>query len=467
MYKNFIPFRNASRSNLYLSFKDKPYSTKSQHTSSYLSPHLNYKHFISNAKEISQNIINRNIKDANIFTVCSLYEKFRNTTTELNALRSEHNELSRSANKTSFLSTEESRANFIEAAKKLKQRIQKEESKLIEIEKELLKEALKIPNDTHPNTPIGKEEDAKLIKRIGESTPPEGVTSLKDHLTLCKQLNLINLDQASNVTGSSWYYLMNEGALLELALIQYGIEKAIQKGFKPIITPDVIRNEFSDACGFQPRDDENLSQNYFISNESSQNLILSATAEIPLAGLYSNKILSHKELPIKLVGFGRAFRAEAGARGLETKGLYRVHQFSKVELFTLTGHDQSDRMFEEIIELQEEIYKDLGLCFRVMDMPTSELGASAYRKYDMEVWMPGRGKWGEISSASNCTDYQSRRLNIRYKSNVTEFVHTLNGTAIAVPRLIIALLENFQKDDGSVAIPKVLRKWMGNMEVIK
>ncbi|CAI2166324.1 17773_t:CDS:1 [Funneliformis geosporum] len=464
--KNFIPFCKPSRSNFYLSFKYETYSTKSQHTP-YLSPHLNYKHFISNAKDISQNIINRNIKNANIFKVCSLYENFRNITTELNALRSEHNELSKSANKTSFLSTEESRVNFIESAKKLKQRIQQEESKLIEIENDLLKEALKIPNDTHPNTPIGKEENAKLIKRIGESIAPEGVTSLKDHLTLCKQLNLINLDQASNVTGSSWYYLMNEGALLELALIQYGIEKAIQKGFKPIITPDVIKSEFSDACGFQPRDSENLSQNYFISNESSQNLILSATAEIPLAGLYSNKILSHKELPIKLVGFGRAFRAEAGARGIDTKGLYRVHQFSKVELFTFTRHDQSDEMFEEIIKLQEEIYKDLGLCFRVMDMPTCELGASAYRKYDMEVWMPGRGRWGEISSASNCTDYQSRRLNIRYKSNTTEFVHTLNGTAIAVPRLIIALLENYQKDDGSVVIPKVLRKWMGNMDVIK
>ncbi|GES85379.1 serine--tRNA ligase, chloroplastic/mitochondrial isoform X2 [Rhizophagus clarus] len=209
---------------------------------------------------------------------------------------------------------------YLKRSKKLKQQIQQKESKLIEVEKELLKEALKIPNDTHFNTPI--------------------------------EFKFNNFDQASNVTGTSWYYLMNEGALLELALIQY------------------------------------------------------ATAEVPLAGLYSNKILSHKELPIKL---------------------------------------------------------DNGYA-------NTRLGASTYRKYDMEAWMPGRGKWGEISSASNCTDYQSRRLSIRYKSpssNTTEFAHTLNGTAVAIPRLIIAILENFQKDDGkSVVIPAVLRKWMGNKDII-
>ncbi|RIA84888.1 seryl-tRNA synthetase [Glomus cerebriforme] len=405
--------------------------------------------------------------DVNISQVCSLYETFRIITTELNVLRSKHNELSKSSNHPF---TNESKIILIEEAKKLKQQIQQKESSLLEVEKELLKEALKIPNDTHFNTPIGNEKNAKLIKQIGEQIISSNDLSLKDHLTICKNLNLVNFDQASKVTGTSWYYLMNEGALLELALIQYGIEKAIKKGFTPIITPDVIKSEFSLACGFQPRDNEKVSQNYFISNETSQNLVLSATAEIPLAGLYSNKILSYKELPIKLVGFGRAFRSEAGARGQDTKGLYRVHQFSKVELFAFTKHDQSDKMFEEIIELQEEIYKDLGLCFRIMDMPTYELGASTYRKYDMEAWMPGRGKWGEISSASNCTDYQSRRLNVRYKSdsNITEFVHTLNGTAVATPRLIMAILENFQKDDGkSIVIPKVLRKWMCNMDVIK
>lgn len=465
---DFISFRrNLFRRKFYNTIKNKTYSTQPQY--SYLSPNLNYKYFVTNSEKISQNIINRNLKDVNISLVCSLYENYRNIITESNSLRSKHNELSKSNNNLS-LNESGSKTILLEEAKKLKQQIQQKESKLLEIEKELLKEALKIPNDTHFNTPIGNEENAKLIKQIGEKIIPTKDLSLKDHLTICKNLNLVNFDQASNVTGTSWYYLMNEGALFELALIQYGIEKAIKKGFTPIITPDVIKSEFSHACGFQPRDNDEVSQNYFISNETSQNLVLSATAEIPLAGLYSNKILSHKELPIKLVGFGRAFRSEAGARGQDTKGLYRVHQFSKVELFTITKNDQSDKMFEEIIELQEEIYKDLGLCFRIMDMPTHELGASTYRKYDMEAWMPGRGKWGEISSASNCTDYQSRRLNIRYKSppsNTTEFVHTLNGTAVAIPRLIIAILENFQKDDGkSVVIPKVLRKWMGDKDII-
>ncbi|GBB90023.1 hypothetical protein RclHR1_01690008 [Rhizophagus clarus] len=469
----FISLRKLFRPKFYIINKNKSYSTQpsSSHVQfSYLSPNLNYKYFVSNSEQISQNIINRNLKDVNISLVCSLYKNYRMIITELNALRSKHNELSKFNNNNLLSNESGSKTILLEEAKKLKQQIQQKESKLIEVEKELLKEALKIPNDTHFNTPIGNEENARLIKQIGETTITKDL-SLKDHLTISKNLNLINFDQASNVTGTSWYYLMNEGALLELALIQYGIEKAIKKGFTPIITPDVIKSEFSHACGFQPRDNEEVSQNYFISNESSQNLVLSATAEVPLAGLYSNKILSHKELPIKLVGFGRAFRSEAGARGQDTKGLYRVHQFSKVELFTITKNDQSDKMFEEIVELQEDIYKDLGLCFRIMDMPTHELGASTYRKYDMEAWMPGRGKWGEISSASNCTDYQSRRLSIRYKSpssNTTEFAHTLNGTAVAIPRLIIAILENFQKDDGkSVVIPAVLRKWMGNKDIIK
>ncbi|CAG8536057.1 12685_t:CDS:2, partial [Acaulospora morrowiae] len=213
---------------------------------------------------------------------------------------------------------------------------------------------------------------------------------------------------------------------------------------------------------------------------------LAATAEIPLAGIYAGKILFPSQLPIRMVGFGRAFRAEAGARGQDAKGLYRVHQFSKVEIFCLTRPEESDAMLNEIVSIQEEIFCELEL---ILDMPTYELGASAYRKFDIEAWMPGRGRWGEISSASNCTDYQSRRLNIRYKPSIslqeqvgnnanniagqkaqqtlhTEFVHTLNGTAIAVPRMIIAILENFQRDDGKVTIPKVLRNWMCGMKEI-
>ncbi|CAJ0839017.1 19449_t:CDS:2 [Entrophospora sp. SA101] len=423
-----------------------------------LKPHLNYKHFVSSKVEISQNIINRNLKDVNINLVVDLYEKSCRLTTDLNSLKSKRNEVSKLAKS----STQQERENILQQGRMIKSQILEKEALLSTLEEELMREALKIPNDTHSDVPI-------------------------DHIELGNELDIIDFETGSNVTGNHWYYLKNSGVLLEFALIQFALQKAIEKGYMPIITPDVVRKDFSYACGFQPRENES-SQNYFLStgeeNISTSNnnnnsggssskhhnqLMLAATAEIPLAGIYSDKILFSKQLPKKFVGFCHSFRSESGSRGKETKGLYRVHQFSKLELFIFSKPEESEEMFQEIVDLQSSIYKDLGLPFRILDMPTFELGASAYRKYDIETWMPGRCKWGEVSSASNCTDYQSRRLNIRMKRSMlasTEFVHTLNGTAIAIPRMIISIIENFQTNDGKVVIPKVLRKWMYDMEVI-
>ena len=241
---------------------------------------------------------------------------------------------------------------------------------LDKLETELVLEGSKIPNDTHFDVPVGGESKAHIIKEHG--VPIDRTThsfEIKDHMSLSRSLDLIDLESAANVTGSSWYYLRNAGALLELALIQYTMLKVTSKGFTPIITPDVVRTEYSYACGFQPRSHE-ASQNYFVtsgyspSSGQSPRLMLAATAEVPLAGIYSNKLLSESQLPIKMVGFGRAFRAEAGARGADTKGLYRVHQFSKVELFALTTPHESEAIHEEIRLIQEEIYEELGLCYR-------------------------------------------------------------------------------------------------------
>jgi len=235
--------------------------------------------------------------------------------------------------------------------------------------------------------------------------------------------------------------------------------------------------DIASRCGFQPRDtgDPPVHQMYHLQKTHSvqPELVLSGTAEIPLAGMFSNKIFHEEELPMKYVGLGRAFRSEAGARGADTRGLYRVHQFTKVELFTACAEGESERLMQEFLDLQLDIFGDLGIPIRVLDMPTEELGASAYRKYDIEAWMPGRGRWGEISSTSNCTDYQSRRLHVRYRRRKTSdseaspdgplpFAHTLNGTAAAIPRLIVALLENGVKlgDAGEVTgltLPSALR----------
>ncbi|KAH7886162.1 hypothetical protein F5I97DRAFT_1221095 [Phlebopus sp. FC_14] len=349
----------------------------------------------------------------------------------------------------------------LDEAKALKAEVANLEEKLSLVEEALLSLALQLPNDTHPEVPIGPEDAAKVLSTHGPGPMP--ANSARDHMKIGRSLGLFDFEAAAVVTGSSWYYLLGQAALLENALTNYAISVALKHGFQFVMTPDVVRADVAMRCGFQPRDsnsDSAASQMYRIA-PSQPELVLSGTAEIPLAGLFANKIFTEKTLPVKVVGLGRSFRAEAGARGADTRGLYRVHQFSKVELFVVCEEDSSERYMEEIRQVQTEIFSGLGLSFRVLDMPTEELGASAYRKYDMEAWMPGRGCWGEISSTSNCTDYQARRLHIRYRRAAPSeqpfsggtfanyatpssipFAHTLNGTAAAIPRLIVALIEN-------------------------
>ncbi|KAF7303266.1 Serine--tRNA ligase, chloroplastic/mitochondrial [Mycena kentingensis (nom. inval.)] len=358
----------------------------------------------------------------------------------------------------------------------IKDEIARLEASLVPVEETLLSLALAIPNDTHPSSPLGPESAAVQLSIHGP--PPIPADPARDHVAIARQLGLIDMESGAIVTGSSWYYLTNEGALLEMALVNYALSVALRHGFTPVVTPDVVRSEVARGCGFQPRDtdaDPPVSQAYHIA-DTNQDLVLCATAEIPLGGMFVNKIFQDTALPQKVVGVGHAFRAEAGARGKDTHGLYRVHQFTKVELFAVTTQEQSEQMMEDMASIQTSILSGLGLPFRILDMPTEELGASAYRKYDMEAWMPGRGSWGEVSSLSNCTDFQSRRLHIRYRRNVaqpqnlspTTLAHTLNGTAAAIPRLIIALLENGAIFDAEgkltgIALPDVLRPfWLGS-----
>ena len=400
----------------------------------------------------------------------------------------------------------EVRQTALRDAKELKLDISRLEHDLSLVDDELFSLASAVPNDTHPLTPLGSESEAVILSTHGPDPIPP--SPLRDHVSICRDLGLLDLEASATVTGSSWYYLLREAALLETALTNYGLSIALNHGYTPVTTPDVVRSDVARRCGFQPRDtaDPPVAQMYHLSSNfdssssspspSHPELVLSGTAEIPLAGMFANKILPSADLPCKVVGLGRAFRAEAGARGTETRGLYRVHQFTKLELFAVSRADQSEEMMEEMRRVQVEIFSGLGFPFRcvlipphtlvlrpsprsprsasVLDMPTEELGASAYRKYDIEAWMPGRGSWGEISSLSNCTDFQARRLHIRYRlvpppsslpsptSTSLPFAHTLNGTAVAVPRLIVALLENGARfnDSGQVVginLPAVLR----------
>lgn len=320
----------------------------------------------------------------------------------------------------------------------------------------------KIPNIPSDDVKVGKDDsENEEIRKVGQ--PTRFAFTPKDHFEIGTKLGILDFETGAKVTGSQFYYLYGDGALLELALIQFALETLIAEGFVPVMTPDLAKSKYYLGTGYAPRGDE--AQTYVIEGED---LGLIATAEVTLAGKHADEIIAQDKLPLKYVGYSHCFRQEAGAYGKYSKGLYRVHQFTKAEMFIYTTPEESNKYHDYLLQMEEHIYQALGIPYRVLKQCTGDLGAMAARKYDIEAWMPGREDYGEVTSTSNCTDYQSRNLNIKYRSaqGKNEFVHMLNGTAIATSRTIIAILENYQQEDGSVVVPEVLRKWMGK-EVIK
>ena len=330
------------------------------------------------------------------------------------------------------------------------------------LDKEIAAILSRVPNMTHPSAPIGRDDLANLEIARGKTPIPVFDFQAKDHLQLGKQHDMIDFEAGARVAGAGFYFLKNDAVLLELALQQFAVHMLIKHGFVPVSTPDVANTETLHGIGFIPRGPE--TQIYSIENTD---LNLVATAEITLGGMYAGQVLEAESLPLKLVGISHCFRTEAGAAGRASKGLYRVHQFTKIEMFAFTLPNQSDAVHEELRQLECDLFDSLEIPFRVVDTATGDLGGPAYRKYDLEAWMPGRGtagEWGEVTSTSNCTDYQARRLNIRSRTKNekgTQLVHTLNGTAIAISRAIIAVMENHQLADGTISVPAVLRPWMG------
>jgi len=272
----------------------------------------------------------------------------------------------------------------------------------------------------------------------------------------------LDFETGTKVAGNKFYFLYGDGARLELALVQYVFDLLSKEGFLPVITPDLAKSRYYLGTGYLPKGEE--AQTYKIEGED---LGLIATAEVTLAGKHADEIISEDKLPIKYIGYSHCFRQEAGAYGKYSKGLYRVHQFTKAEMFIYCKPEESDKFHEYILKMEEKIYQDLGLPYRVLEMCTGDLGAMAARKFDIEVWMPERNGYGEVTSASNCTDYQARNLNIKYKAKdgTKKFVHMINGSAIASSRTPLAIMENYQNEDGSITIPKVLQKWMGKEKI--
>jgi seryl-tRNA synthetase len=421
---------------------------------------LDYHFIVENLPAVKKNITDRYMKaDADL--VVRLFNRRTELSTALQALQQQRN-----ANAAAMKGKLESdaRNKLIEEGKKLKEDIAAAEAELGKTEAELDVEGRRIPNMAHPEAPVGKEDKDNLeVKRVGE--PARFDFEPLDHVKLGQDLDIIDFDSATKVSGTKFYYLKNEGVFLELGLVRYALDLLQKKGFTPFITPDIAKEEILEGIGFNPRGAE--SNVYTLKDEGT---CLVGTAEITLGGYYSNVILPREKLPLRMAGLSHCFRREAGAAGQFSKGLYRVHQFTKLEMFVYCLPEDSGRFHQELRSIEEEIFSGLEIPFRVVDTCTGDLGAPAYRKWDLEAWMPGRngGEWGEVTSTSNCTDYQARRLNIKYKDDEgkNRFVHMLNGTAIAVSRGIIAILENFQQADGSVRLPKALVPYCG-FEVIK
>lgn len=345
--------------------------------------------------------------------------------------------------------------------KKLKEELKDKEPELGKIKQEYEELLFQIPNLPSPNSPAGKSDKENVeVKKWG--TPTKFNFEPKGHLELGKGLGILDFETGAKVTGSQFFFLYGDGARLELALTQYAFDKLSQYGFLPVMTPDLAKSRFYLGTGYNPKGEE--AQTYTIEGED---LGLIATAEVTLAGSHADEVIAEDKLPLKYIGYSHCFRKEAGAYGKYSKGLYRVHQFTKAEMFIYCKPEDSEKFHEYLLKMEEEICQELGLPYRVVEMCTGDLGAMAARKFDVEVWMPGRGDYGEVTSTSNCTDYQARNLNIKFrrKTGETEYLHMLNGTAIVMSRFPLAILENFQQKDGSVAIPEVLQKWMGKEKI--
>jgi len=420
---------------------------------------LDRKFIVENAERVKQNCTNRGI-EVDVDRFVELEGRRRALQVQIDELNRQANQVSKSIGQAKDEAERDARK---EEGRRLREHVADARAEMERVAAELVAVHKSIPNMSHPDAPVGADDKANLELFQGKTPRPEFDSQPLDHVQIGERLDLVDLEAGARVAGHGFYFLKNEAVLLELALQHYAVDTLIREGFTPTSTPDLARNEILEGIGFIPRGPE--TQIYSVENSD---LSLVATAEITLGGLLAGQIVDAEELPIKLCGTSHCFRTEAGAHGRAARGLYRVHQFTKVEMFAFTLPTESDAMLEHIRDLECRLFDGLGIPYRVVDTATGDLGGPAYRKFDLEAWMPGRGEWGEVTSTSNCTDYQARRLDIRYRTKGqkgTSFLHTLNGTAIAVSRAMIAILENYQQADGSVVIPEALRPMVGKERI--
>lgn len=388
----------------------------------------------------------------------SLDEEKRNLQVEIENIRAQRNRAASEKN--------------IEEGKRIKQELSVKEPKLDKLENELKEVLYSIPNIPDEDVPEGPEENKKLIRKVGE--PAKFAFIPKDHLDLGTSLGLIDVERAAKISGSRFAYLKGDGVLLEFALVNFAMEKLIKKGFTPVLPPMLIKKEITEGLGYWSgggntnyyfvKDYEELAEK----KERELDLYLVGTGEHSLVPMHKDEIFEEKSLPKKYVAFSSCFRREAGTYGKDTKGILRVHQFDKVEMVVFCKPEDDEKILQKMLSYSESLMKDLGLPFQIVTLAAGDIGFPTKKTYDIEVWLPGQNKYRETHSISTTADYQARRLNIKYKTSVgNKFVHILNGTAFALGRTIIAILENYQQEDGSVVIPEVLRRWIGKEKIDK
>lgn len=418
---------------------------------------LDIKYIRENADKVKENCKNR-LCDVDVDKLLDLDVKRRDLMQQIETLQAKRN----AASKT------KPTPEIITKMKASGDEIKKLEIELEPINTEYREMWYRVPNITHSEVKVSQNENDNLVVET-YSGPTNFDFEPLDHEELGVKLDVIDFDRASKVSGSKFYYLKGELAVLEFALIQYALETVMKHGFVPFSTPDLAKREVLEGLGFNPRGES--TQVYNIENSD---LSLIGTAEITMGGYHMNEVLKETDLPKKYVAVSHCFRTEAGSYSKFSKGIFRVHQFTKVEMFQYVMPGKSEEVHQEILEIEKEIFKGLKIPFRVVDHCTADLGSPALRTYDLEAWMPGKpshdgsnGDWAEITSTSNCTDFQARGLNIKYQDSEgkKDYLHMLNGTAIAVSRAIIAIMENNQQKDGSIKISEVLHKWTGFTEI--
>ena len=412
---------------------------------------LDIRYIREHADRVQESAKNKGYNDVSIARLLDTDEQRRQLQQQVDELRTQRNEIA------GQMKGGKPAPELIEQGRALKEELAKQESNLRDIEADFQAQMDAVPNVTLEDVPLGGEEDSVEVKAWGDKRQ-----SAEDHLELATQRGWLDFERGAKVAGTKFYYIKGDLMLLENAIYQYALNLLISKGFTPMTVPHMVSGRVARGSGFAPKSHKE-SNEYFIDGEDT---MLIGTAEAPLTGFHADEIIDEKKLPLLYAGYSPCYRKEAGAAGKFSRGLFRVHQFNKLEMYIFCTPEQSVQMHEKILSIEEEIWQNLGVPYHVVNIAAGDLGAPAAKKYDIEYWSPVDNQYRELTSCSNCTDFQARNLNIRVRRSdgSLQVLHTLNGTAVSLARSLVAIIENYQTDDGKLRVPEVLRPYLGNRE---